>query len=94
MKDHQLMGEPSEVNAHPAKITQAIMEFFEKGNYDNPRLIVGSIRNVGQIGDAFAAGANIVTITPATLKAKLFSQRTIETNADFDKAWQELKKLS
>jgi transaldolase len=91
MKSFPLMGEPSSVNAHPAKITSAIMEFFEKGGYNNPKLIVGSIRNVGQIGEAFASGANIVTITPAVLQAKLFSQRTIETNADFDKAWKELK---
>lgn len=94
MKQHEIMGVPAEVNAHPAKITSAIMEFFEKGNYQNPKLIVGSIRNVGQIGEAFAAGANIVTITPKALQAKLFSQRTIETNADFDKAWMEIKTKS
>jgi transaldolase len=91
MKNHEIMGEPAEVNSHSSKITKAIMEFCEKGGYDNPRLIVGSIRNVAQIGDAFASGANIVTIQPATLMAKLFSQRTVETNAEFDKAWQELK---
>jgi transaldolase len=91
MKNHEIMGEPAEVNSHSSKITKAIMEFCEKGGYDNPRLIVGSIRNVAQIGDAFASGANIVTVQPATLMAKLFSQRTVETNAEFDKAWQELK---
>jgi transaldolase len=91
MKNHEIMGEPAEVNSHSSKITKAIMEFCEKGGYDNPRLIVGSIRNVAQIGDAFASGANIVTIQPATLMAKLFSQRTIETNAEFDKAWKEIK---
>jgi transaldolase len=91
MKNHEIMGEPAEVNSHSSKITKAIMEFCEKGGYNNPKLIVGSIRNVAQIGEAFSAGANIVTIQPATLKAKLFSQRTVETNAEFDKAWQELK---
>ncbi len=91
IKNNEIMGIPAEVNSHPSKITQAIVEFLEKGGYSVPKLVVGSIRNVGQIGDAFAAGANIVTIQPATLEAKLFSQRTIETNADFDKAWQTLK---
>ena len=91
MKNHELMGTPSEVNSHPSKTVTAIMKFFERGGYENPKLIVGSIRSVSQIGEAFAAGANIVTITPQYLKAKLFSQRTVETNEDFDKAWQALK---
>lgn len=90
MKNFPLMGDPAEVNSHSSKITKAIIEFCEKGGYDTPRLIVGSIRNVGQIGDAFASGAHIVTITPSVLQAKLFSQRTVETNAEFDKAWKEL----
>ncbi len=93
-KENELMGPPAEVNAHPAKITQAVTDFFEKGGYTVPKLIVGSIRNVGQVGDAFASGANIVTITPKVLLAKLFSQRTIETNAEFDKAWQTLMSKS
>jgi transaldolase len=91
IKEHELMGPEAEVNAHPARIVKAIDEFLKEGGYDNPKLIVGSIRNVGQVGDAFAAGANIVTITPKTLEAMIFSQRTIETNADFDKAWAQLK---
>lgn len=94
IKENEIMGIPAEVNGHPAKITAAITDFFQKGGYSVPKLIVGSIRNVGQVGDAFASGANIVTITPKVLQAKLFSQRTVETNADFDKAWQELKKLA
>lgn len=89
---HQIMGPQTEVNSSPAKITSAVGEFLKMGGYSNPKLIVGSIRNVSQIGEAFASGANIVTIQPATLEAMLFSQRTIETNIDFDKAWQTLKK--
>lgn len=91
IKEHEIMGAPAEVNEHPAKITAALNEFLKEGGYNNPKIIVGSIRNVGQVGDAFASGAHIVTITPKTLEAMLFSQRTIETNADFDKAWQTLK---
>ena len=91
---HEVLGQESDVNSTPAKTTVAINEFLKNGGYNNPKLIIGSIRNVSQIGEAFAAGANIVTIQPATLEAMLFSQRTIETNIDFDKAWQTLKKQS
>lgn len=94
VSENVIMGKEAGVNSDPAKITTAITEFLEKGEYDNPKLIVGSIRNVGQIGDAFAAGAHVVTIQPATLSAMLFSQRTIETNVDFDKAWEAIKRQS
>ncbi len=94
MKEHPIMGPEADVNAHPSKITAAITEFLAKGGYDSPKLIVGSIRNVGQIGEAFAAGAHIVTIQPSTLQAMLYSQRTVETNADFDKAWDAIKQQS
>lgn len=94
MKEHEIVGPPTDVNSHPAKITAAIDSFLKNGGYSNPKLIVGSIRNASQIGEAFAAGANIVTIQPATLEAMLYSKRSVETNADFDKAWQTLKKQS
>ncbi|KKR32417.1 MAG: putative transaldolase [Parcubacteria group bacterium GW2011_GWF2_39_8b] len=91
-KNHPILGQLTDVNSHPAKITEGLINFLKSGGYDIPKLIVGSIRNVSQIGQAFAAGANIVTIQPAVLQAMLYSQRTIETNADFDASWQALKK--
>ncbi len=94
IKNHGIIGEEAEVNFHPSKITAAIGEFLKSGEYDNTKLIVGSIRNVSQVGEAFAAGANIVTIVPKILEAMLFSQRTLETNADFDASWKALKKQS
>lgn len=92
IKGNSIMGTEAGVNSHPAKITEAIVAFLSQGGYENPRLIVGSIRSVGQIGEAFAAGAHVVTIQPATLQAMLFSQRTVETNIDFDKAWDAIKR--
>jgi transaldolase len=91
-KDHPVMGPANEVNSHPSKIVEALMSFLKKGGYDIPKLIVGSIRNVSQVGEAFASGAHIVTIQPHVLEAMLYSQRTVETNIDFDTAWQALKK--
>ncbi len=94
VKNHPLLGQESAVNAHPAKITDAIGEFLRVGGYDNPKLIVGSIRNVSQVGEAFAAGGNIVTVVPTILESMLYSERTVETNADFDKSWVALKQKS
>ena len=91
-KDHSVMGPETYVNSHPSKIVEALMSFLKKGGYDIPKLIVGSIRNVSQVGEAFASGAHIVTIQPHVLEAMLYSQRTIETNADFDASWQTIKK--
>ncbi len=92
LKNHPVLGHATEVNSHPAKIVKAIGEFLNNGGYDVPKLIVGSIRNVSQVGESFASGANIVTVTPKVLEEMLYSQRTIETNADFDASWQALKK--
>lgn|SRR3989338_5247983 len=94
VKGHDIMGPESKVNSHPAKIVFAIEEYLKAGGYDNPKLIVGSIRNVSQVGESFASGANIVTVSPAILEAMQFSQRTLETNADFDKSWVALKQKS
>ncbi len=91
VKSHEILGKESEVNSHPAKITSAIQEFLRAGGYDNPKLIVGSIRTVSQVGEAFAAGGNIVTVQPAILESMLYSERTVETNADLDKSWVALK---
>lgn len=90
VKSNEAIGPESYVNSHPSKIVSVIMKFKEVGGYDNPKLIIGSIRNASQVGEAFASGANIVTIQPKTLETMLFSQRTVETNSDFDKAWKTL----
>lgn len=92
LEGHPILGMSAPVNSHPASITKAIGDFLKSGGYDVPKLIVGSIRNVSQVGDSFASGAHIVTITPKVLEEMLFSQRTIETNIDFDASWEALKK--
>ncbi|MDO8482541.1 MAG: transaldolase family protein [bacterium] len=94
VKSHDKLGPESKVNADPARIVSEIEEFLKVGGYANPKLIVGSIRNASQVGEAFAAGGNIVTVVPAILESLLYSERTLETNADFDKSWVDLKKRS
>lgn len=80
------------VNVSPNRITEATANFLMDGKMDNPKIIVGSIRNARMIGEAFAAGAHIVTVVPDLLNAMLYSQRTIETIQQFDEAWQTILK--
>ncbi len=91
IKDHPLLGLESDINSHPAKITSAIIEFLNKGGYDNPKLIIGSIRKASEVGECFDAGAHIATVPPLLLQEMLYSKRTEETNIDLDKSWLTLK---
>lgn len=56
----------------------------------NTRVIVGSIRKVSQIEEAFSKGADIVTIPPALLSEWMFTQRGVETVNDFNNAYREV----
>lgn len=91
MADYKRVGLESEVNGNPKNITSAIAGFLKEGGYDNPKIIVGSIRTATMVGDAFAAGAHIVTITPEILISMLFSQRSKETIEQFDDDWKKLQ---
>ncbi|MEK7597157.1 MAG: transaldolase family protein [Patescibacteria group bacterium] len=92
MVAHPRVGLDSKVNGSVDYIATATAKFLKEGGYDNVKIIVGSIRNAVMVGDAYAAGSNIVTITPEILMSMLFSQRTIETIQQFDEAWKEMQK--
>lgn len=91
MADYKRVGLESAVNGDPRNIVASTVSFLKEGNFQNPKIIVGSIRTATMVGDAFAAGANIVTITPEILLSMLFSQRTKETIEQFDEAWKKLR---
>lgn len=55
------------------------------------KIIIGSIRNVGQIDRAFELGADIVTIPPKLLEEWMFTQRGVETADQFNTAYREIK---
>lgn len=92
MAQYPRVGVASEINSHPRYIVQNTRVFLDEGGYENIHIIAGSIRTAAMVGEAFAAGVHIVTITPDTLIAMLFSQRSIETIQQFDDAWKELQK--
>ncbi len=64
----------------------------QKFSTKRTRIIVGSIRKPEDVGNAFYAGADIVTISPKILVAMLQNEKTEETIKEFDEAWREFKK--
>lgn len=91
MAKYPRVGLESEINRSPHAITKATASFLKEGGFDNLRIIVGSIRTASMVGEAFASGGHICTVTPEILNAMLFSQRTIETIKQFDDAWKEMQ---
>lgn len=91
MADYKRVGLESTVNSEPKSIVGNTVLFLKEGGYENPKIIVGSIRTATMVGDAFAAGTHIVTITPEILLSMLFSQRTKETIEQFDSDWKKLQ---
>lgn len=84
------VGSESEVNSTATHIVEETASFIKEGKYENVKIITGSIRTASMVGEAFAAGSNIVTVTPEVLHAMTFSQRTKETLKQFDDAWKQL----
>lgn len=93
MKNFSRVGMGSPINVHPKNIVEATARFLKEGGYENPKIIVGSIRSATQVGEAYDAGAHIPTVPPDILMGMLFSQRSIETIKQFDDAWKELQKV-
>lgn len=91
MAQHPRVGLESEVNGQPHTIVSETAAFLKEGGYSNLRIIVGSIRTASMVGEAFASGGHICTVTPEILNSMLFSQRTIETIDQFDNAWKEMQ---
>lgn len=92
MANYPKVGIASHVNSNPHNIVRAAASFIKEGGYENIKIIAGSIRTAAMVGQAFEAGANIVTTAPDKLMAMLFSQRSIETIEQFDNAWKQLQK--
>lgn len=92
MANYPKVGIASQINSNPQNIVRTTATFIKEGGYENIKIIAGSIRTAAMVGEAFDAGANIVTTAPDKLIAMLFSQRSIETIDQFDNAWKQLQK--
>jgi len=90
-KEHPKFGEESEIDADVFAQVGECANFLNEGGYENPKIIVGSIRTASQVGLAYSAGGHIPTVPPAVLEAMLYSKRSIETIEAFDQAWKDMQ---
>ncbi len=67
--------------------------FLDAGGLE-AKIIAGSIRTSKDVGDAYDAGADIVTIPPKILLGMLNHPKTVETLKEFDAAWEEFSRQS
>lgn len=74
----------------PEEIIRRSREFIDEGGYRS-QIITGSIRNIRDVGNAFAVGSDIVTVPPKILDAMLEEEMTKKTMKEFDAAWESFK---
>ncbi len=76
---------------NPEEIITRTRSFIDDGKYKS-QIITGSIRSIRDVGNAFAAGSDIVTVPPKILDLMLKEEMTQKTMDEFDSAWEEFKK--
>ena len=75
----------------PQEIIKRTRSFIDAGSYKS-QIIAGSIRDIRDVGNAFAAGSDIVTTPPKILDLMLKEEMTQKTMEEFDAAWKAFKK--
>jgi len=75
----------------PQEIIKRTRVFIDAGSYKS-QIITGSIRDIRDVGNAFAAGSDIVTTPPKILDMMLKEEMTRKTMEEFDAAWESFKK--
>ncbi len=73
-----------------AKTLTTVLKYLETHNLSS-KIIIGSIRNIHQIEEAFSLGAHIVTIPPKLIEEWMFTKRGVETADQFNKAYRDVK---
>jgi transaldolase len=68
-----------------------VLKYLEVHRLENVKVIIGSIRNISQIEQAFTLGAHIVTIPPKLIGEWMFTKRGVETADQFNKAYRDIK---
>lgn len=80
-----------DVGYDPQEIIRRTRSFIDAGSYKS-QIITGSIRDIRDVGNAFAAGSDIVTTPPKILDLMLKEEMTRKTMEEFDVAWKAFKK--
>ena len=75
----------------PDEIIRRTRAFIDTGSYKS-QIITASIRNIRDVGNAFAQGTDIVTVPPKILDLMLQEEMTQKTMEEFDAAWKAFKK--
>ena len=88
--EDKLLGVDSEINSHPKNIVRSTLDLLDTNMWENPKIIIGSIRSARQAGEALDSGAHIVTITPRVLESMLSDEMTTRTVKQFDEAWKKM----
>lgn len=74
------------------KVVRETRALIDGGKLDT-KIIAGSIRKPEDVVEAAIAGSHIVTVPYKILKQMPYHPKTVEILAEFDKAWEEFKRV-
>jgi transaldolase len=74
----------------PDREIRATREWLDAGSYTS-KIIAGSIRSPKDVGKAYEAGADIITIPPKILDSMIDHAATASTLREFDAAWEQFQ---
>lgn len=77
----------------PQQLLEATLTYLINHQLDETRVIVGSIREPAQVIEAFALGADIVTVPPSILERLLYNKRADETVEEFNSAFRAVENV-
>lgn len=77
------------MNIDPRKIIEAFADTIYKYNYPT-KILAASFKNISQVNDSFAAGAQAATITPEILLDVLKMPAIQKAVDDFENDWEDI----
>ncbi|WP_238915868.1 fructose-6-phosphate aldolase [Clostridium sp. YIM B02555] len=75
------------MNINPREVIKALADMIEKYNYST-KILAASFKNIGQVNDSFAAGAQTATMAPEILLDALKMPAIEKAVDDFSKDWE------
>lgn len=75
------------MNINPREVIKAFADMIEKYNYST-QILAASFKNIGQVNDSFAVGAQTATMAPEILLDALKMPAIEKAVDDFSKDWE------
>lgn len=75
------------MNINPREVIKVFADMIEKYNYST-KILAASFKNIGQVNDSFAAGAQTATMAPEILLDALKMPAIEKAVDDFSKDWE------